>query len=98
MKKKELRVLELGVQKKDTLRIKETVTLASNKPNIHEILWKDMEVRGLELRPEENKVNAKASCFCSACMRVMTGSSRCSGWNRRFHFTGKWSAPAVRRK
>lgn len=63
MKKKELRVLELGVQKKDTLRIKETVTLASNKPNIHEILWKDMEVRGLELRPEENKINAKGELF-----------------------------------
>ena len=63
MKKKEIRVLELGVQKKDTLRIKETVTLASNKPNIHEILWKDMEVRGLELRPEENRIAAKGELF-----------------------------------
>ena len=63
MKKKEIRALELGVQKKDTLRIKETVTLASNKPNIHEILWKDIEVRGLELRPDENKIAAKGELF-----------------------------------
>lgn len=63
MKKKELRVLELGVQKKDTLRIRETVTLASNKPNIHEILWKDMEIRGLELRPEEDRITAKGELF-----------------------------------
>lgn len=63
MKKKEIHVLELGVQKKDTMRIKETVTLASNKPNIHEILWKDMEVRGLELRPEENRIAAKGELF-----------------------------------
>lgn len=51
-KKKKMRLLGLVVHKKDTIRIKEEITLASNKPNISEILWSTMEVRGLEIRPE----------------------------------------------
>ena len=31
---KNIRVLGLGVHKKDTLRLKKEITLASNKPNI----------------------------------------------------------------
>ncbi|MCI5650141.1 MAG: DUF3794 domain-containing protein [Fusicatenibacter sp.] len=62
-KRRDLNVMELGVQKKDTLRIKKEITLASNKPSIHEILWKEIEVRGLDLRAEEGKVTAKGELF-----------------------------------
>lgn len=55
-KKKTIRVLTLAVHKKDTLRKKEEITIASNKPNIHQILWKDIQVRGLEMRAQEGKV------------------------------------------
>ena len=58
-KKKTIRVLTLGVHKKDILRKKEEITLASNKPNIHQILWKDIQVRGLEMRAQEGKVTAR---------------------------------------
>lgn len=63
VRKKNIRALELGVQKKDTLRIKKEVTIASNKPNIHGILWKDLEIRGLDLRAEEDKVTVKGELF-----------------------------------
>ena len=46
-KKKTIRVLTLAVHKKDTLRKKEEITIASNKPNIHQILWKDIQVRNV---------------------------------------------------
>ena len=58
-KKKTIRVLTLGVHKKDILRKKEEITLASHKPNIHQILWKDIQVRGLEMRAQEGKVTAR---------------------------------------
>ena len=58
-KKKTIRVLTLGLHKKDTLRKKEEITIASNKPNIHQILWKDIQVRGLEMRAQEGKVTAR---------------------------------------
>lgn len=63
VKKKNIRLLTLGVHKKDTLRRKEEIVLPSNKPNIHEVLWSDMEIRGLDLRAEEGRVTAKGELF-----------------------------------
>lgn len=63
VKKKKMRLLSLAVHKKDTMRLKEEITLASNKPNISELLWHTAEVRGLDLRPEDNIVKAKGELF-----------------------------------
>ncbi len=63
VKKKKIDLLSLCVHKKDTLRLKEEITLASNKPNIAELLWHTIEVRGLDLRPEENLVRARGELF-----------------------------------
>ena len=61
-----MRLLSLAIHKKDTLRLKEEVELVSNKPNIAELLWYTLEVRGLDLRPEENVVKAKGEIFLFA--------------------------------
>lgn len=66
VKKKTLRALGLGVHKKDTMRVKKEVTLASNKPNIHEILWDDIEVRGLDIRAENDQIVVKGELFAFA--------------------------------
>ena len=66
MQKKTMRVLSLVIHKKDTMRLKEEITLVSNKPNIAELLWYTTEVRGLDLRPEENSVKAKGELFIFA--------------------------------
>lgn len=59
VRKNPMRLMSLCVHKKDTMRVKDEITLASNKPNIAELLWYTIEVRGLDLRPEDNKVKAK---------------------------------------
>ena len=66
MQEKTMRVLSLVIHKKDTMRLKEEITLVSNKPNIAELLWYTTEVRGLDLRPEENSVKAKGELFIFA--------------------------------
>ena len=63
VKKKQMCLLSLAVHKKDTLRLKEEVELVSNKPDIAELLWYTIEIRGLDLRPEEQKVKAKGELF-----------------------------------
>ena len=63
VKKKQMCLLSLAVHKKDTLRLKEEIELVSNKPDIAELLWYTIEVRGLDLRPEEQKVKAKGELF-----------------------------------
>ncbi|MGI6005887.1 MAG: DUF3794 and LysM peptidoglycan-binding domain-containing protein [Ruminococcus sp.] len=65
-KTKDIRVLGLGVHKKDTMRLKKEITLASNKPNIHEILWNDIEVRGLDIRAGQDNVVVKGELFVFA--------------------------------
>lgn len=57
--KKEMSILSLGVHKKDTMRIKEEMTLASNKPNIAEIIWSIVELRGMDFRPAQDCLKAK---------------------------------------
>lgn len=66
VQKKQMQLLSLVIHKKDTLRLKEEISLVSNKPNVAELLWHTIEVRGLELRPEENMVRAKGEIFVFA--------------------------------
>ena len=63
VKKKTIPLMNLCVHKKDTLRIKDDITLASNRPNVENLLWYTIEIRGLDLRPEEQKVKAKGELF-----------------------------------
>lgn len=60
---KELDMLQLTVQKKDILRIKDEITLASNKPNIREILWKSIQLRGTDIRVMDGQLDIKGEFF-----------------------------------
>lgn len=60
---RQVRVLTLGVHKKDTLRQREEILLASNKPDIHEILWSEVKVRGMEMRAGEGQISVKGELF-----------------------------------
>lgn len=51
--------LQLLVSQKDTYRIKEEIVLPSNKPNIQDIIWKNIQLRGLEVRLGEGQLNLK---------------------------------------
>lgn len=59
VKKKPVRFMGLIVHKKDTFRVKEEYTIASNRPDISGLIWYTMDVRGLELKPGENVVKAR---------------------------------------
>lgn len=63
VKREEIPVLELAVHKRDNLRIKKELTLASNKPNIHTVLWKDIQVRGLDIRVTDKKLDIRGELF-----------------------------------
>lgn len=63
VKKKKIRVLGLQVHRKDTMRVREEVALPSNKPNISQVLWQTMEVRGLDIRLEEEHIQVKGELF-----------------------------------
>ena len=91
-------VLQLAVSKKDTYRIKDEVVLPSNKPNIYEMLWNSVQVRGLDLRLARIWSVSRENYCCSCSIRVKTRRIRYSGWKPAFRFTGNWSVMAATRR
>lgn len=56
MLKETLEALELITDKKDTLRIRKELSLSSNKPNMEEILWSSVELRGMNSKPKNGEI------------------------------------------
>lgn len=62
-KKKKLEYMQLEMQKKDIVRIKEEIILPSNKPDMEEILWENVQLRGHELRIQDGKMMVEGELF-----------------------------------
>ena len=52
----QMEILELMTDKKDTLRIRKEISLSSNKPNMDEILWSSVELRGVNSRLKNGEI------------------------------------------
>ncbi len=62
-KKKKLEFMQLEVQKKDIVRIKEEILLPSNKPDIQEILWENVQLRSSEIHVMDGKLLVEGELF-----------------------------------
>ena len=61
-----LSAMELFLAKKDTFRFKEEILLPSNKPNIRQMLWRSVQLRGVEMRLVEHQLNIKGEALVFA--------------------------------
>ncbi|MBQ7707038.1 MAG: DUF3794 domain-containing protein [Lachnospiraceae bacterium] len=52
----DINISETVINKRDVFRIKEEIEIAQNKPNIKEILWSDVALRNVEVRPMKDKL------------------------------------------
>lgn len=59
VKTENFQMAEPVIERKDSYRIRDEVLLPVNKPNVQKILWKDLQLRGLELRMQENHLGVK---------------------------------------
>lgn len=62
-KKKKLEYMQLEVQKKDIIRIREEILIPSSKPDIREILWDTVQLRSCEIYVEAGKLRAEGELF-----------------------------------
>ncbi|MCD8347941.1 MAG: DUF3794 domain-containing protein [Lachnospiraceae bacterium] len=69
-KKQHLEYLQLEVQNKDILRLKEDVQLPSNKPDMREILWEDVQFRGCRTHLDTDKLTVQGSLFLFVLYRA----------------------------
>lgn len=95
VKKKTIPLMNLCVHKKDTLRIKDDITLASNRPNVENLLWYTIEPRNLDIRPEENKLRVKGELAVLFYTQVRRKKIRRSGWSILCHLIMRQNVPAV---
>ena len=56
---KELEVVQLKVQRKDTYRVKEEIEIPGTKPNIDHLLWRGLKLRSVECRPGDGRVELR---------------------------------------
>lgn len=55
--KKQLKIMQIIMKKKDVFRIKEEIDIAQGKPNINCLLWKNAEIRNYQTKLMDNKIN-----------------------------------------
>ncbi len=60
---KDMEVMSLQVQKKDTFRIQEQITLPNGKPAVDVLLWESISLRNLEYRPLDAALSVKAEAL-----------------------------------
>ncbi len=60
---KDIDVMSLQIQKKDTFRIQEQITLPNGKPAVDSLLWESISLRSLEYRPQDASLSVKAEAL-----------------------------------
>lgn len=55
--KKQLKIMQIVMKKRDVFRIKEEVDVSGGKPNIKNILWKNIGIRNCQTKLMEDKVS-----------------------------------------
>ncbi|MDO4521633.1 MAG: DUF3794 domain-containing protein [Eubacteriales bacterium] len=58
-----LELLQPVTQKRDVLRVKEELSVPSNKPDIADILWGNLELRGTDIRIKEGAFDVRGELF-----------------------------------
>ncbi|MCI6498960.1 MAG: DUF3794 domain-containing protein [Lachnospiraceae bacterium] len=55
--KKQLKIMQIVMKKRDVFRIKEEIELSGGKPNIKEILWRNVDIRNCQTKLMEDKIS-----------------------------------------
>ncbi|MCI6868353.1 MAG: DUF3794 domain-containing protein [Lachnospiraceae bacterium] len=88
-RKKKLELMQLEVQKKDILRLKEEVQIPANKPNIQEILWDSVQLRGCQVQLRDGHFLAKGNVFLFVLYRTEDESQTVQWQEQLVPFEGK---------
>lgn len=51
------------MEKNESYRVRDEVSLPVNKPNVQNVLWKDLQVRGLDIRIQEGRLAVKGEAL-----------------------------------
>ena len=95
-RRKRLELLQLEVQSKDILRLKKEVQLPPNKPNIHEILWDSVQLRGCRIQLQDGRFLVEGSVFVFVLYRAQDEGQSVQWQEQLMPFTGEITCSGCR--
>lgn len=96
IKTKEMEIASIAVHKKDTYRIQEEISLPTNKPNIDRILWKEISLRGTNLRAVDQRVMLEGELMLFLLYQGEEGSAPVQWVEETIAFSGDIPMEEVR--
>jgi hypothetical protein len=87
-KYKKIDITQIVYGKKDTLRIKDEIVLSAGKPNIYSILYNEIELRGIDFRMVEDKINMKGELFIYILYTPANATGNVQYYETELPFTG----------
>lgn len=84
-----LELMQLEVQNKDILRLKEEFSIPSNKPDINEILWENIQLRNCRAMPQDGQIAVTGSLFVFVLYRAQDEAGSVQWMEQMLPFEGK---------
>lgn len=94
--KKSLNITQIAIRKKDIFRVKEEVEISSNKPNINEILWSNVEIRSVDIKLLDDKLSLRGELSVFVLYSVEDESAPIQWIENIIPFTGVIDASGCR--
>ena len=94
-KKESFLMVEPVLERRDSYRILDEITLPANKPNVSEVLWKDLQLRGLELTKGEGGLSLKGELYFSVLYEGEGGNSHIQWLEQTIPFHGTVEVPGM---
>lgn len=88
-RRKKLDLMQLEVQKKDIMRLKEEIQIPSNKPNIQEILWDNIQLRSCRMGLGEGRISVQGNLFLFVLFRAEDESQSVQWLEQMIPFEGE---------
>lgn len=88
-RRRKLELMQLEVQNKDILRLKEEVQLPSNKPNIAEILWDNIQLRSCRISLRDGSLFAQGNLFLFVLYRAEDDAQTVQWMEQTLPFEGE---------
>ncbi len=87
-RKKSMEIAEIAIEKKDIYRIRETIELPSNLPNIDEILWEDVRIGVIDFKPADQKLTIQGELHLFLLYEAEGEEAKVRWYETRIPFAG----------
>lgn len=90
-----LLIAEPVMERKESYRVRDEVLLPANKPNVQEIIWKNLQLRGLDIRQQEGRLAVKGELLLFVIYQGEEENSAIQWLEQTIPFHGTLETPGL---